>query len=191
MKPPARPRRWAEPIVYLHWLSAAVIFGLIAIGWAMTHGGLDAATTFDLFQRHKSLGFLALALTLARLALRALATAPPPRSLSRYEATLAAFTQGALYVLTLAAILAGWIAVSTSPLPAPARIFGLFVVPDIASPDADLFSMARRGHMILAWIVAALVALHFAGAMKHHFRDRDDVLGRMLPRWPWPWRRRN
>lgn len=185
MKEIARPKRWAWPVVYLHWLSAAAMISLIAIGWAMIHGGLDAATTFDLFQWHKSLGFLVLGLSLARLAARALAISPPSRTHSTDEQTLATFVQAALYLLTLAAILAGWVVVSTSPLPIPTRIFGLFVMPNIASPDADLFEKARRAHMIVAWIVAGLTALHFAGAMKHHLRDRDDVLIRMLPRWPW------
>ncbi len=187
----ARPARWAEPVIYLHWLSAAAMLALIAIGWAMIYGGFDAAATFDLFQWHKSLGFLALALIAARLAGRALWTAPPARTLSAMEQTLAAFTQVALYVLTLAAVVAGWVVVSASPLPIPSRVFGLFVVPDIAAPDADLFAKAQRAHRILAWIVAALIALHFAGAIKHHFRDRDDVLTRMLPRWPRRPRRRS
>ena len=34
-----------------------------------------------------------------------------------------------------------------------------------------------------AWAIAVLVALHAAGALKHHFISRDDVLKRMLPRF--------
>ena len=45
----ARPARWNGLIVSLHWVGAAVILALIALGWAMVYGGLDAATTFDLF----------------------------------------------------------------------------------------------------------------------------------------------
>ena len=67
----ARPARWNGLIVSLHWTAAAIILGLIALGWAMIYGGLDAATTFDLFQWHKSLGFVALAFTAIRLAARA------------------------------------------------------------------------------------------------------------------------
>jgi cytochrome b561 len=50
--------------------AAAIILALIALRWAMVYDGLDAASTFDLFQLHKSLGFIALALTVARLAAR-------------------------------------------------------------------------------------------------------------------------
>ena len=46
----ARPARWNGLIVLLHWTVAAIILAHIALGWAMIYGGLDAATTFDLFQ---------------------------------------------------------------------------------------------------------------------------------------------
>ena len=43
-----------RPVNPLHWAGAAVILALIARGWAMIHGGLDSAWTFDIYQRHKS-----------------------------------------------------------------------------------------------------------------------------------------
>jgi cytochrome b561 len=36
-------------------------------------------------------------------------------------------------------------------------------------------------HSVLAFSMLALVVLHAAAALKHQFRDRDDVLKRMLP----------
>ena len=85
---------------------------------------------------------------------------------------------------TIVAIFAGWLVVSTSPLPVPTQFFGLFVIQNIARPDAALFSAATLAHEVAAWSIAGLVALHAAGALKHHFVDSDDVLLRMLPRWP-------
>ena len=70
---------------------------------------------------------------------------------------------------------------SASPLPIPTRFFDLFVIPNIARPDAALFGWATLAHEIAAWTIAGLVALHAAGALKHHWIDRDDVLERMLP----------
>ena len=80
----ARPARWNGLIVSLHWAAAAIILGLIALGWAMIYGGLDSATTFDLFQWHKSLGFVALALTAIRLAARAYPALRRPRRRLRH-----------------------------------------------------------------------------------------------------------
>jgi cytochrome b561 len=180
----ARPTRWSGLIISLHWIGAAIVLALLAIGWPMVYGGLDSASTFDLYQQHKSLGFVALALTALRLAARVGASSPPTSISARWERVLAASTQGALYVLTIGAIASGWLVVSTSPLPIPTRFFDLFVIPNIAGPDPSLFARAERAHKLATWGIAFLVALHFAGALKHHFIDRDDVLRRMLPKWP-------
>lgn len=177
-----RPARWNGWIISLHWAAGALILALIALGWLMVHGGLDSAATFDLYQRHKSLGFVALALTALRLAARFVSASPPAPVSPRSEQRLAALTQISLYVLTICAIVSGWLVVSASPLPVPTRVFGLFVIPNIAPPDPSLFAAAALAHEVAAWAIAALVALHAAGALKHHFVNRDDVLKRMLPR---------
>jgi cytochrome b561 len=180
-----RPARWSGLIISLHWIGAAIIVALLAIGWAMVHGGLDSAATFDLYQQHKSLGFVALALTAARLVARAGAPSPAPIS-AQWERRLAAVAQGLLYVLTVCAIGSGWLVVSTSPLPVPTRFFDLFVIPNIAPPDPALFARAELAHKLAAWGIALLIALHVAGALKHHFVDHDDVLTRILPNWAKP-----
>ena len=182
MSADARPARWSASIIALHWAAGAVILGLIALGWVMVHGGLDSAATFGLYQQHKSWGFVALALTAGRLAARFAGSSPQAPASARWERGLAASTQAALYVLTICAILSGWLVVSASPLPVPTRFFGLFVIPNIARPGPALFAAAELAHRLAGWAIAALVALHVAGALKHHFLDGDDVLKRMLPR---------
>jgi cytochrome b561 len=182
----ARPERWSGAIVSLHWAAGAVILALIAMGWAMIHGDLDSAWTFDIYQWHKSWGFVALVLTAARLGARFVSASPPAPGSPRWEHRLAAITQASLYILMVCAIVSGWLIVSASPLPVPTRFFDLFVIPNIAPPDPALFAGAVLAHKIAAWTIAALVVLHVAGALKHHFADRDDVLKRMLPGWRSP-----
>ena len=174
--------RWSPTVVALHWINAALILTLLAIGWAMTHRLFGAATTFDLYQLHKSLGFSALALTALRLIARLRFRAPPP--VLGWEGRLARAVQAAFYVLTLLAIAAGWLLVSTSPLPIPTRFFDLFVIPNIAPPDAGLFARTALAHRLAAYAIAALVALHVAGALKHQWIDGDGTLGRMAVRLP-------
>lgn len=178
-----RPVRWSAPTVVLHWLGAALILELLGHGWLMVHGGLSAATTFDLFQSHKSIGFVALGATVLRLAARALFDAPPELSAAVWERRLAKFVQGLLYLLTLAAIGSGWLLVSTSPLPIPTQFFGWFVVPAIAGPNPSLFAVAARAHALCAATIAGLVILHVAGALKHRWLDRDDALERIWIRY--------
>lgn len=184
----ARPARWSGLLIALHWLAGSLILELLVHGWIMLHADLRAATAFALYQSHKSVGFVVLALTLARLVLRCGRKAPQPRG-RPWEWRLAGIVQAALYALSIAAIVSGWLVVSTSPLPIPTSFFGLFVVPGIAPPDAALFAGATFAHELAAWSIAALAALHLAGALKHHFIDRDDVLARMLPRRRRPDRR--
>ena len=179
----AQPERWSGLIVSLHWAAGAIILALIAMGWAMIHGGLDSAWTFDIYQWHKSWGFVALVLTAARLAARSVSASPPAPVSPRWERRLAATTQASLYILMVCAILSGWLVVSASPLPVPTRFFDLFVIPNIAPPDPSLFAGAVLAHKIAAWTIAALVALHVIGALKHHFADGDDVMKRIAPRW--------
>jgi len=161
-----------------------MILALVVIGWVMRHGGLGAGVTFELFQLHKSLGFVVLVLTAARLAARVIVAAPIAPSSPHWECRLAAATQASLYGLSIAASVLGWIAVSASPLPIPTRIFGLFIVPNLMAPNPATFAEATQAHAFAAWTMAGLVALHICGALKHHFFDRDDTLTRILPRLP-------
>lgn len=178
-----RPR-WSVATIALHWLSAILILALLGLGWYMVHGDLPASTKFDLYQLHKSLGFLSLALLLVRLAARFSRPAPPPPpAMSLAERRLAAAAHIAFYVLLLLAAATGWLVVSTAIIPIPTRFFDLFVIPNLAGPDTGWFNAASAGHYIVSRLLIGLLILHIAAALKHHLRDRDEVLTRMLP-WP-------
>ncbi len=169
---------WPASVIGLHWAGAAVIITLIALGVAMRRLDLPAAEVFDLYQWHKSFGFLALVLVVAHLCASAAAGGARTRAKGR-ERRLALGVQAALHVAPLAAILAGWLLVSASPIPVPTRVFGLFVAPNLCGPSPRLFEIARLAHAGAAYAILALTALHVAGALKHHLRDRDDTLSRM------------
>jgi cytochrome b561 len=170
--------RWNVATIALHWSGALVILALLAIGWAMLRL-FDAATRFDLYQLHKSLGVLALALYAARLAARALGKAPPPLPGPAWEMRAARLTHLTLYALMGVAILAGWLTASSAPLPIPTIVFGLFPWPDIAPRDPAVFAVVSTAHAWAAYGLVALVALHAGAAMKHAVWDRDGVMRRM------------
>ena len=79
----ARPKRWSALVIALHWLAGALMLELIAHGWIMVHGRLSAATAFDLYQSHKSLGFVVLMLAAARLFARLARASPAPAATPR------------------------------------------------------------------------------------------------------------
>lgn len=168
--------RWGLPLRLMHWTMAAVLVGLLALGWGMTHIRTDLGTTFQLYQWHKSWGLLVLVLLALRLAARLGSPRPPP---SGTLAGVAAATHGLLYVLMLALPVCGWLMAAASPLALPTRPFNLFTLPAPITPDPVLFERLRLAHEVLAYGLAALIALHVGAAIKHHVIDRDDILRRM------------
>lgn len=175
--------------ILLHWVIALLIIGQIIGGFWMT----DAIKNPDqqkiaiqTYQLHKSFGICVLLLSLFRLYWRLSHPAPDfPSHLASYEKMAARFVHYSFYFLIIAIPMSGWLMVSTSPLGYPTSFFWLFDWPHIQLPfdyDKELISgFSREGHEILAIITILLIGLHIAGAMKHQFFYRDNVLARMLP----------
>ena len=173
----AAPGRWNPATIALHWLGAAVVIGLVGLGFAMLRF-FGSATRFDLYQLHKSFGVVAIGLLALRLAARALTRAPPLEG-PAWERRAAHATHLALYALMGAVVIAGWLAASSAPLPIPTVVFGLFRWPNIPLQGAQTFALATAAHAWLAYGLAALVALHALAALKHQFWDRDGLMRRM------------
>ncbi|WP_158817607.1 cytochrome b [Methylocapsa sp. S129] len=174
-------QRWSAPTIALHWLSAALILVLLGLGWFMVHADLGAATKFDLYQLHKSLGFLSLALLLLRLGARLVQSSPPaPPTMPHWERRLAGLTHATFYVLLLVAVLSGWLLASAAIIAIPTRFFDLFVIPNLVDADATLSAEMTFLHYMVSRLLMGLLVLHIAAALKHHFLDRDDVLRRMV-----------
>ena len=179
----ARPRRrWGASTIALHWLSAVLVIVLLTLGWFMVHGDIEASTKFDLYQLHKSLGFLSLALLLLRFGARLAERSPPAPPLMRaWERRAAGLAHIAFYALLLIAALSGWLRVSSAIIPIPSRFFDLFVIPNPVGPDAAFSDSMALLHYVVSRLLIGLLVLHVAAALKHHLVDRDDVLVRMLP----------
>jgi cytochrome b561 len=177
----AAPPRWSAPTIALHWLSAALILVLLGLGWFMVHGDINAGEKFDLYQLHKSLGFLSIGLLLLRLGARFAKAAPQlPAAMPGWERRLAGLTHVTFYLLLLIAALSGWLLVSAAIIAIPTRFFDLFVIPNLVGADAALQADMTFLHYVVSRLLIALVALHVAAALKHHFVDRDNILRRMI-----------
>jgi cytochrome b561 len=179
----AREPRWGVATIILHWLSALLILALLGLGWFMVHGGLRAPTQFDLYQLHKSLGFLSLALLLLRFGARLAEPAPPAPAATRgWERVSARLAHLTFYGLLIGAVLSGWLRVSSALIPVPSQFFGLFAIPNLTGADAAFSGQMALVHYVVSRLIVALLVLHVAAALKHHFIDRDEILTRMLPR---------
>jgi len=171
--------RWGALSQLFHWLIVVLI--IVQVTLASLADDLPAsARKVALLARHKSVGITILMLVILRLLWRSLNLTPLlPDTLKPYERFLARFTHAALYVLLFAMPLSGWMMSSARGF--PVSWFGFFTLPDLVAKNKSLYAALLTTHETLAWVLGAVVTLHVAAALKHHFMHRDDVLRRMLP----------
>lgn len=173
------PMRFGATAISLHWIAAALIlfnlaFGLYLVGLPLSPQKLRY------FSYHKWVGVTVLLLSAARLAWRLRHPAPAlPPTMRDWEVRLAHASHILLYILFFAAPLSGWLFSSATGF--QTVYLGLFPIPDLLSKNKELADILRFTHRSINYTMAAVIALHAAAALKHHFIDRDDVLVRMLP----------
>lgn len=165
-----------------HWLTVVLLAILVPVGFIMAdrmESDIGGPLTEALYSTHKSLGFVVLLLTVARLGYRLARGAPPDEpTRTGWQRMVSHATHWLLYALLLGVPLAGWVAVSYYD----ARVlFGLVALPRITPVDQDVAQLVFEAHKAGAFLILALIALHLAGALRHHFLLKDGVLRRMLP----------
>lgn len=169
-------QRYSLTAIILHWAIAALLAFQIGVGWALEDLG---ARGFSLYQLHKSVGITILALTLVRIAVRY--WKPRPAKLEGgWQGALASGVHLGLYAFMALGPLTGWALVSTAKVKVPTLIFGAIPLPHLPLP-ASVHGLAEGSHGLIAWIGIALVALHVAGALRHHLLMRDGLIWRMVP----------
>ena len=182
-------RRWRNTsasfglvAIVFHWTIALLFLAQLALGYLMSRD-IDPVLQFNLFQYHKSIGFLVLALAAPRFIWSIFSRKPRALDGEGMASRLAARSaHAALLFLTLAVPLAGWAVASTSPLQIPSYVFDLVVVPGLPmaiSDQAEAFW--TEVHATLAYLAAVNVVLHVAAALWHHFVRKDPTLRRMIP----------
>lgn len=174
-----RGERYSSVAILFHWTIALLVIVNLIIG--IGHESIPALRAW--MPGHKAIGITVLVLTLARLAWR-LAHRPPalPGSVTPAERRAAHAAHWGLYTLMVLMPLTGWMMVS-GPGPGPARPlswFGVFDVPLLPVGKAAS-GLGANAHGVLGWLMLALVVLHIAGALRHHFLLRDATLARMAP----------
>lgn len=172
--------------IAFHWSMAFMIVGMIGLGMYMHQLPLTDPATFALFQLHKSIGFVVLALTVLRLVWRLANPSPAlPATMPAWEKAAAHLGHLGLYGLLFAIPLTGWLMVSASPWNIPTILFGAVHMPHLSVPEAlgtkaEAETLFKDLHELFAWLLILLLVAHIGAALKHHFLARDGVLLRML-----------
>ncbi len=168
----------------LHWLTALFILTAIPLGLIANDMPYDTgealAAKAQLFSVHKSVGIAAFAVALIRIVWALIQPRPaslhPPRGAQHL---LAGLVHWSLYISLVAVPLTGWVthaaAAGFAPILWP---FGQ-TLPFVPQSET-VAHMAGLLHWCFTKILIVSILLHVAGALKHHFLDRDDTLRRMV-----------
>jgi len=171
---------WGWPAKILHWVGAVMILLLLVHGWWMTHM-TPRPDRLANYAWHSAMGYDLLVLLILRLLWRWLNPSPElPAELQRWERVGARVSHVALYVLMFVVSLTGWIVATTFRNPMTKDMFGIDVPPILTTVDRTVRQWLEESHMVLAYVLAAVVLIHIAAALRHHFLKRNDVLRRMI-----------
>jgi len=176
--------------VALHWIVAAMVLFLWPLGYFMA-----TVRAYNFWPLHQSTGTVLFVVILIRLFWRFKNGWPQPVSVySRFEQVLARTVHWTLVVALVAMPLSGLVSGYMGGY--DITVFGWTLIPDVpnhAIVPADaihklkviprnnaMHDFLQQVHIFFAWVLVGAVALHVAGALKHHLIDKDGTLRRML-----------
>lgn len=172
----------------LHWITALLILTLIPLG--IYANGLPYETSEQLLQKawlfslHKTLGITVFFVALVRIAWAVSQPKPAHLHPDRKLETLAAQTvHWLLYGSLLLVPLSGWVHHAATDGFAPIW-WPLGQNLPLVPKSESLAATSAGLHIVFERVLAASIFLHLAGALKHHFVDKDATLRRMLAGQP-------
>lgn len=165
--------RWSKQMVALHWLSAALVVGLVVVGFFMVDLPADAPLRRVLGRAH-SLGGLTLGLlTLTRLLVSRLGVRPAPLALPTLHRRGIAWVHGLIYVALFGMSASGLGTALGSDWPA-------YLGGDLGAAPQLGALLSRQVHGALVLGVVLLVVAHVGGVVVQQLRH-GGTLRRMSP----------
>jgi superoxide oxidase len=179
MKSKSVRTRYAGPLIGLHWLMfllIAVVYATAELSEAFPKGSAGRST---LRAGHEMLGLLVFGAVWLRLLARALSATPPIQPAPPpWQARIATVAHLALYGLMIVLPFSGWLMLSAAGKPVP--FFG-WELPGLVAPNRSLAEALEEVHEVIASAGYALIGLHAAAALFHHYLLRDNTLRLMWP----------
>lgn len=166
-----------------HWWTVALILVQVPLGLAMAYRGnvlnVWDSLTNTLYSSHKTIGLVILLLVVLRLGYRLTHGAPRDEpTIEPWQKLVSHATHWAIYALLVVVPVLGWLGISYYPA---LDLFGLVKVPGLVAPHQDTAAVVFAWHATAAFVLIALIGMHFGAAMFHYLIRKDNVLARMLP----------
>jgi cytochrome b561 len=161
----------------------ALIVAQVPLGIAMAYRGnvlnVWDGLTNTLYSSHKTIGLVILLTVVLRLGYRLSHGAPADEpTIEPWQKLVSHATHWAIYVLLLVVPVLGWLGVSYYPA---LDLFGIVKLPGLVASNQDTAAVVFYWHATAAFVLIALIGMHFGAAMFHHLIRKDNVLARMLP----------
>ncbi|MGO8738907.1 cytochrome b [Rhodoblastus sp.] len=171
-------KKFAPPVIVLHWLMALMIFGLYAVGLSVDSFAKPMRPT--IVNAHAIVGLALLVLLVLRVAARASTGTPDyPGSMGPLFRLAAAAGHGLLYLLMLVVPLVG---IATFLRAGRTLDLGLLQIHSPFAPNRDVAHRLQEIHELLAHLLIATVVGHALLAIYHQFILGDGIMERMKPR---------
>lgn len=177
------PINLSAPTRLLHWLIAFMMIMLLVVGTIMEKNELYA-----LYPIHKSVGTIAFGIIILRILWRMREGWPAP--LAHYTAIERLMGKVIHYILLIGTIMIPLSGVIMSIAGGHGlAVFGFELVATNPNPenlnevlalDAAWAERAHNMHGMASNIMIIAIIVHIAGALKHHIKDKDETLRRML-----------
>ena len=168
--------KYSKRTVWIHWLSALLIFGLIYTGINMENS-MHTPAKFFLYKTHFTLGIAVFLLTIVRVI--ALLKDFRPSSLypeKSIHQKFINFVHYSFYSVLIWMCISGILSLFLENI-YPALQSGNFS--DLPEISADGFHPIMLSHHIVAKFVFLLLIFHIAGFFIHLFRKKENTLKRI------------
>ncbi len=165
-------QKFSKPIIFIHWLSAIMIFGLFALGLSISN--LEGTEKLALLPIHATGGFILFILTVIRSVLFFKSKRPDDlKTGSKFNDKLAVWIHNILYIFILLIGISGIVTMLVGGYGDALdsgdwkQILDREVLPSL------------KAHVVLSYLMMGLVFMHIVGVIKHYLLTKENTLKRI------------
>lgn len=172
--------KYSGLMMAMHWLMVIGILTALSVGVYMVDIPGITPSKLRLYNWHKWLGVTLFVLVTLRLAIKLSQRQPAyPRHWGHNAVRMAKAGHWALYLLMFAVPTFGYLFSLAAGF--PVVWFGVIELPVLIEKDAQMKDLYKLLHELSANLLVLLIVGHVGMVIKHQWKDRENILKRMLP----------